>query len=318
MKRKILVIGACGQVGTELVLELRAMHGESLIIASDIRQPENEELKSGPFEILNVLEKNALFEVVKRHDIGTIYNMAALLSATAEKNPEFGWELNMKGLFHVLDLAREKHIEKTFWPSSIAVFGPTTPKKKTPQDCIMDPATVYGISKLAGERWCEYYAKRWDVDVRSVRYPGLISYKAMPGGGTTDYAVEIFHKALKDGNYTSFLEKDTELPMLYMPDAIKATIGVTECEGHLVKIRSSYNLAGFSFSPKELADEITKQIPSFSINYEPDFRQKIAEGWPGSIDDSVARKDWGWKNDYGLNEMVRDMLENLKKQFAIA
>lgn len=316
--RKILVIGACGQVGTELVLELRNLHGDDSVIASDIRNPENEELKSGPFEILDVLDKDLLYGIVKKHDIGTVYNMAALLSATAEKNPEFGWELNMKGLFNVLDLAREKHIDKTFWPSSIAVFGPTTPKKNTPQDCIMDPATVYGISKLAGERWCEYYSKRWAVDVRSVRYPGLISYKALPGGGTTDYAVEIFHKAIKEGSYTSFLEANTELPMLYMPDAIKATIGITECDPGLVKIRSSYNLAGFSFSPSELAIAIDQVIPSFSIDYEPDFRQKIAAGWPGSIDDTQARQDWAWKNDFSLPEMVSDMIVNLKKQFSIA
>lgn len=316
--RKILVIGACGQVGTELVLELRNLHGDDTVIASDIRNPENEELKSGPFEILDVLDKDLLYGIVKKHDIGTVYNMAALLSATAEKNPEFGWELNMKGLFNVLDLAREKHIDKTFWPSSIAVFGPTTPKKNTPQDCIMDPATVYGISKLAGERWCEYYSKRWAVDVRSVRYPGLISYKALPGGGTTDYAVEIFHKAIKEGSYTSFLEANTELPMLYMPDAIKATIGITECDSGLVKIRSSYNLAGFSFSPSELAIAIEQVIPSFSIDYNPDFRQKIAAGWPGSIDDTQARQDWAWKNDFSLPEMVSDMIVNLKKQFSIA
>lgn len=318
MDKNILVIGACGQVGTELVLELRSTHGDDAVIATDIREPLNEDLKAGPFEILDVLDKNTLFDLVKKHRIGTVYNMAALLSATAEKNPEFGWDLNMNGLFNVLNLAKEKHIEKTFWPSSIAVFGPTTPKQNTPQDCVMDPATVYGISKLAGERWCEYYSKRWGVDVRSVRYPGLISYKAMPGGGTTDYAVEIFHKAIKDGRYTSFLASHTELPMLYMPDAIKATINITECDESLVKIKSSYNLAGFSFSPEQLAKAISEEIPSFSIDYEPDFRQQIAEGWPASIDDTQARTDWGWQNDFSLSAMVSDMIHNLKKQFSIA
>lgn len=312
--KNILVIGACGQVGTELVLELRRKHGNEKVLASDIRMPENEELKaSGEFLILDVLDKDALFTLVKKHDIGTIYNMAALLSATAEKNPEFGWKLNMEGLFNVLDLAKENHIAKTFWPSSIAAFGPTTPKIDTPQDCIMDPATVYGISKQAGERWCEYYYKRWNVDVRSIRYPGLISYKTLPGGGTTDYAVEIFHKALANGAYTSFLSENTMLPMLYMPDAIKATIDITEAPAEQVKIRSSYNLAGFSFNPAELALAIQKEMPEFTIDYNPDFRQKIAEGWPGSINDEAARTDWGWKNDFSLQDMVKDMLLNLKK-----
>lgn len=314
-----MVIGACGQVGTELVLELRKKFGAEKVIATDIRQPENEELKySGDFFELDVLNKDALYQLVKSQNIDTVYNMAALLSATAEKNPEFGWKLNMEGLFNVLDLAREKHIAKTFWPSSIAVFGPTTPKSETPQDCVMDPATVYGISKLAGERWCEYYHKRWNVDVRSIRYPGLISYKTAPGGGTTDYAVEIFHKAILEGKYISFLKENTMLPMLYMPDAIKATIEITHCEAELVKVRSSYNLAGFSFTPAQLGAEIAKEMPAFTLDYAPDFRQQIAESWPGSIDDSAARKDWNWHNDYSLNDMVKDMLLNLKKAYSIA
>ncbi|MGB0429227.1 MAG: NAD-dependent epimerase/dehydratase family protein [Bacteroidia bacterium] len=318
MSENILVIGAGGQVGTELVLELRKKHGSEHVFATDIREPENHELiNSGEFAKLDVLNKEDLFAFVKKHNIHTVYNMAALLSATAEKNPEFGWKLNMEGLFNVLDLAKEKHIQKTFWPSSIAVFGPSTPKQNTPQDCVMDPATVYGISKLAGERWCEYYHNRWNVDVRSIRYPGLISYKAAPGGGTTDYAVEIFHEALKSGKYTSFLQKGTMLPMLYMPDAIKATINITETNSENVKIRSSYNLAGFSFDPEELALAIKKQMPEFILDYKPDFRQQIAEGWPGSIDDSFARKHWNWQNNYSLDNMVVDMLKNLKNKYSI-
>lgn len=319
MNQNILVIGACGQVGTELVLELRKKHGAQKVLATDIRHPENEELKnSGDFYLLDVLKKDALAEFVKKHEVHTVYNMAALLSATAEKNPEFGWKLNMEGLFNVLDLAKDGLIQRTFWPSSIAVFGPNTPKSNTPQDCVMDPSTVYGISKLAGERWCEYYHKRWGVDVRSIRYPGLISYKAEPGGGTTDYAVEIFHKALQDGKYTSFLNESTKLPMLYMPDAIKATIGITEADGESIKIRSSYNLAGFSFNPAQLAEAIKAEIPDFSIDYNPDFRQQIANSWPGSINDEPARDDWSWQNDYSLQDMVKDMLLNLKNRYTIA
>ena len=319
MNKNILVIGACGQVGTELVLELRKKHGNDRVIATDIRESKNEELNnSGPFFILDVLDKKQLLALVNKHNVGTVYNMAALLSATAEQNPEFGWKLNMEGLFNVLDLAKEKHIEKTFWPSSIAVFGPTTPKSNTPQDCVMDPTTVYGISKLAGERWCDYYNKRWNVDVRSIRYPGLISYQTLPGGGTTDYAVEIFHKAIEKGSYTSFLSAKTMLPMLYMPDAIKATINITQAPESQIKIRSSYNLAGFSFNPAQLAEVIQKQMPSFKIDYEPDFRQKIANSWPGSINDENARTDWFWKNDFSLEDMVKDMLHNIKALQSIA
>jgi len=318
MKSRILVIGAGGQVGSELVMQLRQRHGNDAVIASDIRIPNNEALiHSGEFIELDVLDKDKLLQTVKKYDISTIYNLAALLSATAEKHPEFGWDLNMNGLFNVLNLAREKHIEKTFWPSSIAVFGPTTPKENTPQDCVMDPATVYGISKLAGERWCEYYNKRWGVDVRSIRYPGLISYATKPGGGTTDYAVEIFHEAITKGSYECFLNADTKLPMLYMPDAIKATMDITESDSDKVKIRSSYNLAGFSFDPDEIASEIAKVIDGFSISYKPDFRQEIAEGWPSSINDQPAREHWGWKNVYSLESMVHDMILNLKKQYSI-
>lgn len=298
-----------------MVEALRGLLGTDQVIASDIKLSDNRELAdSGPFEVLDVLDRNKLHEVVKRHKIGTVYNLAALLSATAEKNPEFGWKLNMEGHFNVLDLAREGHISRIFWPSSIAVFGPCTPKVHTPQDCVMDPSTVYGISKLAGERWCAYYHRRWGVDVRSVRYPGLISYKTPPGGGTTDYAVDIFYKALNQGKYTCFLKADTKLPMLYMPDAIKATMDITAAPTESIRIRSSYNLAGFSFTPHELAILIAKRITGFEIAYDIDFRQQIAESWPGSIDDSHARNDWGWNNSYSLNDMVDDMLTNLSEQ----
>ncbi|MCB0736733.1 MAG: NAD-dependent epimerase/dehydratase family protein [Bacteroidetes bacterium] len=318
MAENILVVGACGQVGTELVLTLREKHPNKIVVASDIKPSSNEEfMQGGPFETLDVLNKEQCFDVVKKHGISQVYNLAALLSATAEKNPEFGWKLNMEGHFNILDLAREGHLKRIFWPSSIAVFGPSTPKQNTPQDCIMDPSTVYGISKLAGERWCEYYHKRWGVDIRSVRYPGLISYKSLPGGGTTDYAVEIFYEAIKNGRYTSFLGADTALPMMYMPDAIKATIDSLEADPDLMKVRSSYNVGAFSFNPEQLAGAIKKHMPEFEIDYNPDFRQQIANGWPQSINDQTARNDWGWSNEYDLDAMVFDMLENLKRKLAV-
>jgi nucleoside-diphosphate-sugar epimerase len=303
-------LGSGGQIGTELVRELRKRYGASQVIASDIREANDPE---GPYEIINVLDKDRIFEVVKNRKVNQVYLLAAMLSATAEKYPAKGWELNMESLFHVLDLAKEGHIQKTYWPSSIAAFGPTTPQKNTPQKTVTEPTTVYGISKLAGERWCEYYFLKYGVDVRGLRYPGLISYTTAPGGGTTDYAVDIFHAALKEGKYTCFLSEDTTLPMMYMPDAIRATVDLMEAPAEQVKIRSCYNLAAFSFSPKEIAAEIKKHIPGFSISYAPDFRQQIADSWPQSIDDSEARKDWGWKHEFGLEEMVEDMLVNLKK-----
>ena len=318
MSDTILVIGACGQVGTELVLELRKRFGNSQVVASDIREPENEELKNGgPFEILDVMDGEACLSVIKKHGVSKVYQLAALLSATAEQKPAFGWNLNMDGLFNLLNIAKDGHIKRIFWPSSIAVFGPTTPKLNTPQDCIMDPNTVYGISKQAGERWCEYYFNRWGVDVRSVRYPGLISYKSLPGGGTTDYAVEIFYEALKTSKYECFLSADTTLPMMYMPDAIKATIDILEAESDAVKVRSSYNIAGFSFNPEELTAGIQKVLPDFSISYKPDFRQQIANSWPQSIDDTKARNDWAWANSYSLDDMIIDMLENLKAKLSV-
>jgi nucleoside-diphosphate-sugar epimerase len=269
-------------------------------------------MHSGPFEVLDIMDKNLLFDIVKKYQVTQVYLLAALLSATAEQNIELGWSLNMRSLSHVLDLAKEKHIEKIFWPSSIAVFGPTTPSVLTPQRTIMEPNTVYGISKLAGERWCEYYNQKFGVDVRSVRYPGLIGWKSQPGGGTTDYAVHIFHEALKNKSYTSFLSEDTTLPMMYMNDAIRATLEIMEAPNEQIKIRSSYNIAGLSFSPKELALEIKKHIPSFKIDYKSDYRQAIADSWPQNIDDSVAFKDWNWKSSVNLQDMTSDMLKNIE------
>lgn len=312
---KILIIGSSGQIGTELVHNLRSIYGIDNVIASDIKL--TDQAKEGPFDVLDVMDAKGLFTVIKRHDVTQVYLLAALLSATAEKMPKFGWDLNMLGLFNVLDLAKEKHIQKVYWPSSIAVFGPNTPKENTPQYTIMEPSTVYGISKQAGERWCEYYFNKYGVDVRSLRYPGLISWGSEPGGGTTDYAVHIFHDAIKTGNYTCFLEEDTTLPMMYMPDAIKATLDLMHADSAKVKIRSSYNLSGFSFSPKELAEEIKKFIPHFKITYEPDSRQEIANSWPKSIDSSCAHSDWGWQPTYDLPGMTRDMLHHLKKIYEV-
>lgn len=312
-KDKILVIGSSGQIGTELVQNLREIYGIDGVIASDVKV--TEQAKDGPFEVIDVMDANALLEIVKRHQITEIYLLAALLSATAEKMPKFGWDLNMQGLFNVLDLAKEKIIRKVYWPSSIAVFGPNTPKTNTPQYTIMEPSTVYGISKQAGERWCEYYFNKYNVDVRSLRYPGLIGWKSAPGGGTTDYAVHIFHEALKTGKYECFLTENTTLPMMHMEDAIAATIGIMQADASKVKIRSSYNLAGFSFSPKEIAAEIQKHIPNFSISYNPDSRQQIADSWPQSINDEFAKKDWGWSPKYNLNSLTTNMLENLKKNY---
>ncbi len=313
MSTKILIIGACGQIGTELTHSLRKIYGTENVIASDIRKLNNDVVNSGPFEVINALDFNQIEHLVEVHKIDEIYLMAALLSATAEKNPAFAWDLNMNSLFHVLNLAKAKKIKKIFWPSSIAVFGPTTPKENTPQYTIMEPSTVYGISKQSGERWCEYYHNIFGVDVRSIRYPGLISYSSPPGGGTTDYAVDIFHKALSDKKYECFLSSETKMPMMYMDDAIAATIQIMQAPEEEIKIRSSYNLAAMSFTPTEIAKEVKKQIPEFTITYEPDFRQKIANSWPASIDDHQAREDWGWNHKFDLESMTKDMLENLSK-----
>lgn len=315
--KRILVIGAGGQIGTELVLLLEQKFGKDAIIASDVKEVCPVALEGSNYVSLDVLDNNQLKSIVENEEITDIYLLAALLSATAEKNPEFAWRLNMEGLFNVLNLAKEGKIKKVFWPSSIAVFGPTTPKQATPQRTVMEPSTVYGISKQAGERWCEYYYEKFGVDVRSIRYPGLISYKALPGGGTTDYAVDIFYHAIEKGEYTSFLSKDTELPMMFMEDAVRGTVELMEAPAEQIKVRSSYNLSAVSFTPELLANEIKKHIPNFEIHYKPDDRQAIADSWPQSIDDAFARADWGWKNEYDLSDIVEVMLKNVepKKYF---
>jgi nucleoside-diphosphate-sugar epimerase len=314
MPRYILIIGACGQIGTELTLALREKFGSEQVIASDIREGNEDLMQSGPFEILDATNYDDLEEVIAYYDISEVYLMAAMLSATAEKFPMRAWNLNMNSLFNVLNLAKEKKIDRLFWPSSIAVFGPNTPKDETPQNTIMEPSTVYGISKQSGERWCEYYFNKFNVDVRSIRYPGLISWKTMPGGGTTDYAVEIYHKALSEGSYTCFLKSDTKLPMMFMDDAIRATLQIMEAPSEHIKERSSYNLAGMSFTPKEMAENIKTKIPDFVIDYAPDFRQAIANSWPSSIDDSNAKKDWHWQAEFDLQKTTEVMLHNLKKR----
>lgn len=312
IKEKILVIGACGQIGVELTLALRKIYGNNSVVASDLRE-ENELLKgTGPYVSIDALNKEMLHVQVIRQNITQIYLLAAILSATGEKNPNLAWHLNMQSLLNVLDIAREEKLHKVYWPSSIAVFGPTSPKKDCPQYTIIEPTTVYGISKYAGEFWCNYYFHRFGVDVRSLRYPGLISYKSAPGGGTTDYAVEIFHEAKEEKKYTSFLNADTYLPMMYMPDAIRATIELMEAPATKISVRTSYNISGMSFSPKEIADSIQEHIPEFSMSYDPDYRQAIADSWPQSIDDSVARRDWGWQQQFDLQKMTADMLENLQ------
>ncbi len=312
MKKRILIIGASGQIGSELTERLRKVYAPHKVIASDIREGDSALMESGPFEILDAMDYHAIEDIVINYEISEVYLMAAMLSATAEKFPMKAWNLNMTSLFNVLNLAKEGKIEKVFWPSSIAVFGPTTPKVNTPQNTITEPSTVYGISKLTGERWCEYYHKRYGVDVRSLRYPGLISYKTLPGGGTTDYAVEIYHKAIKHKRYISFLNEGTVLPMMFMDDAINATIGIMEANPDEVKIRSAYNLSAISFGPEDIAASIRKHIPDFEIVYQPDFRQDIADSWPNSMDDSQAREDWGWAHTYDLDEMTEEMLENLQ------
>lgn len=313
METKILIIGACGQIGTELTQKLRQIYGVENVVASDIRKLNIDVVNDGIFEVVNALDYNQIEHLIEKYQITDVYLMAALLSATAEKNPAFAWDLNMNSLFHVLNLAKAGKIKKIYWPSSIAVFGPTTPRNNTPQYTIMEPSTVYGISKQTGERWCEYYHKQYGVDVRSLRYPGLISWSTPPGGGTTDYAVDIYHKAITEGKFTSFLSENSGLPMMYMDDAIKATIGIMQAPAEDIKIRSSYNLSAMSFTPAEIAEEIKKHYPDFSIDYAPDFRQQIADSWPASIDDSRAREDWGWQNDFDLDSMTTEMFKQLKE-----
>ena len=312
---KILIIGACGQIGSELTYKLREIYGHDNVVASDISYSNLDVVNSGLFEILDAQDYAAVKVCVERYHIDTVYLMAAMLSAVGEKYPMKAWNLNMDSLFHVLNLAKEGFIKKVFWPSSIAVFGPTTPKTNTPQHTIMEPTTVYGITKQVGERWCEYYHQKYNVDVRSVRYPGIISWKTLPGGGTTDYAVEIYHKALTDGHYDCFLSEKTELPMMFMDDAIKATVKIMQVPKENLSIHSAYNLAAISFSPDDIAEEIKKHVPGFTIAYAPDFRQQIADSWPKSIDDSYARKDWNWNHDFDLKKMTKEMIIQLRKKY---
>lgn len=315
MSEKILIVGAAGQIGSELTEKLRSIYGTTNVVASDINTNNETLVNSGPFEIIDAKNFDQLKTCIVNHDITTVYLMAAMLSASAEKNPMSAWELNMESLFHVLNLAKDGFIQKIFWPSSIAVFGPTTPKVNTPQHTIMEPSTVYGISKLTGERWCEYYHKKFGVDVRSLRYPGILSYKTLPGGGTTDYAIDIFHKALSDQKYECFLTANSTLPMMYMDDAIDATIKLMQAPKEVISLRSSYNLAAISFNPEELAQSIKNYIPNFEIQYKPDFRQSIADSWPNSIDDSVAREDWNWQHRYNLDTITNKMINGLKTSY---
>ncbi|KAF9659612.1 NAD-dependent epimerase/dehydratase family protein [Tenacibaculum sp. Mcav3-52] len=312
MSETILILGACGQIGTELTQKLRAIYGADNVIASDIREGNAEMMSLGPFEIIDATNQEQILNVVQKYKVTQVYLMAAMLSATAEKYPLKGWDLNMTSLLAVLELAREKHIQKIYWPSSMAAFGPTSPKMNTPQQTIMEPSTVYGISKVAGEHWCNYYHDKYGVDVRSIRYPGIISWKTLPGGGTTDYAVDIYFDALKKGTFECFLSENTRLPMMYMDDAINATIQLMQADEENIKTRTSYNLAAISFTPAEIAAEIKKYIPEFTITYNPDFRQAIADSWPQVIDDSAARKDWGWRHQFDLASMTKDIITNLQ------
>jgi nucleoside-diphosphate-sugar epimerase len=307
----LLIIGAGGQLGTELTAALRTIYGSANVIASDISKASSEQDQAGPFEQLDAMDKAGLEAIIDQYKVTQVYLLAAILSAKGEQNPAFAWQLNMQSLLNVLDIAKEKKLDKVYWPSSIAVFGPNSPADNTPQDCVMDPNTVYGISKQAGERWCAYYHEKYGVDVRSLRYPGLIGYKSLPGGGTTDYAVDIFHKAIKGEHFESYLSESTALPMMYMPDAIKATIDLMQAPSESIKVRSSYNLSAMSFAPKEIYEAIKKHHPEFEISYREDYRQKIADTWPNSIDDSKAREEWGWKPSYTLETMVEDILTNL-------
>lgn len=315
---KILILGACGQIGVELTLALRKTYGNDNVIATDIREEHPLLHGTGPYVVLNAMDANATHELVKKEGITQIYLLAALLSATGEKDPKRAWDINMQSLLQVLDIGVQEKLHKIYWPSSIAVFGPTTPRDNTPQQTIVEPRTVYGISKYAGELWCQYYNQRWGLDVRSLRYPGLISWKSEPGGGTTDYAVEIYHEALKNGSYTSFLSENTYLPMMYMDDAIRGTIELMEAPAEKIKTRMAYNISAMSFSPKEIAAAIKYHIPEFKIDYAPDFRQQIADGWPKSIDDRAARGDWSWQHEFDLNKMTNEMLKHLKEKMQLA
>lgn len=309
---KILVIGAGGQIGGELTLALRKKFGGDQVLASDLREESLLIKGSGPFTTLDALNKEAMHQIVKEHGITQIYHLAAVLSAVGEKQPLMAWNINMTALLNVLEIAKEEKLKRVFWPSSIAVFGPSSPKKNCPQHTVVEPTTVYGISKYAGESWCNYYFEKYGVDVRSIRYPGIISYKAAPGGGTTDYAIDIFHSALNSRAYQCFLKQDTYLPMMYMDDAIRATLELMDAPPENIRTHRSYNLGAISFSPAEIAAAIKQHIPEFTIDYQPDYRQAIADSWPASIDDSEARKDWNWEPEYDLAKVTEDMLKNLK------
>lgn len=315
---KILILGACGQIGVELTLALREVYGPENVVATDIRAEHELLSGTGPYEVLDAMNGQAILDIIKKYSITQVYLLAALLSATGEKAPKKAWDINMQSLLQVLDIAVEQKLDKVYWPSSIAVFGSTTPRQLTPQKTIVEPGTVYGISKYAGELWCQYYNKRWGLDVRSLRYPGLISWKSEPGGGTTDYAVDIFYEALKHNKYTSFLSEDTYLPMMYMNDAIRGTVELMEAPLDSIKSRMSYNFSAMSFSPKELAAVVASKLPGFEMSYAPDYRQDIANGWPQSIDDSAAREDWGWKHAYDVERMADDMLQNLRLKLQLA
>jgi len=314
MSQTILVLGASGQIGSELIEKLRTIYGSTHVVASDIRNGSPSLMNSGPFEIIDATDKEAIFAIVKKYNVTQIYLLAAMLSATGEKFPQKAWDLNMTSLLAVLDLAKDKHINQVFWPSSIAVFGATSPKIHTPQKTIMEPSTVYGISKISGEFWCNYYHEKYGVDVRSLRYPGIISWKTKPGGGTTDYAVDIFFKALEQGSFECFLSEDTCLPMMYMEDAVHATVQIMQVNANQINIRTSYNLSAMNFTPKELASAIHQHLPNFTMSYKTDYRQAIADSWPDSIDDTKAREDWGWSPKYTLLKMTKDILENLQAQ----
>jgi len=314
MSQTILVLGASGQIGSELIEKLRTIYGSTHVVASDIRNGSPSLMNSGPFEIIDATDKEAILTVVKKYNVTQIYLLAAMLSATGEKFPQKAWDLNMTSLLAVLDLAKDKHINQVFWPSSIAVFGSTSPKIHTPQKTIMEPSTVYGISKISGEFWCNYYHEKYGVDVRSLRYPGIISWKTKPGGGTTDYAVDIFFKALEQGSFECFLSEDTCLPMMYMEDAVHATVQIMQVNANQINIRTSYNLSAMNFTPKELASAIHQHLPNFTMTYKTDYRQAIADSWPDSIDDTIAREDWGWSPKYTLLKMTKDILENLQAQ----
>lgn len=313
--KKILVTGAFGQIGSELTMALRKRYGNDNVVAAGHRtKPSEPLLSSGPFGFIDITKRESVEEYVKEHDIDTIYHMAAILSATGEKNPQLAWDVNMNGLYNVLEIARRCKMTRVFWPSSIAVFGPETPRENTPQETILRPKTIYGVSKVAGELLCDYYSIRFGLDVRGVRYPGIISSETPPGGGTTDYAVAIFYEAIKNKKYKCFVKEDTVLPMMYMPDCVKATIDLMEADASRLKHHADYNLSAMSFSAQELAAEIRKHIPEFRCEYEPDFRQTIADSWPRSIDDRVAREEWGWRPTYNLSMMTKDMLQKLGKR----